>query len=169
MQQAKADKIEFGSPVVGRLYSPKELSEHFGWWTIVVNSLRPLQYPVPVEVVLHRPSEEILFPMARAYSTEFYGGRDVEGKGADLIHWMDFQVSKPPLELRPPGLLLAEVWGNQGDDGHPYYELEGYAFAPVTDMGAKTGGLPDRMEANFYWKRWDGDASSWPACYFTRP
>ena len=123
------------SPELGRLYRLDEFQA--GW---AAGFQRVVQhFPLPTEIVVAGP-ELVLPRVARAYGTVWhaYRGRAVT---YDWLYHLYYQVLGQPF----PGLwgvadavVMVEVVGDHGPDGHIDYQIEGFRFVPQAALQLTT-------------------------------
>lgn len=114
---------------------------------------------VPVEHVAFEPGPSPVL-QARAYETEFWAN-----DSRNVIHWRERNTwpSGHPGWQEFQQLFLAEVWGNEGSDGHTVYRLQGWRFVQEFrlkmhhDLSCQRSQLPLAMDDTYRSSYLDSD------------
>jgi len=143
---------------LGRVY---RLDEFRSEWAQFLGAY-PREYSLPTEVVLHKA--EFLIPQqGRSYPTPFFvfHGRILNyDQLAALPGWgaQNFYLTYDHLEM-------AEVWSDEGEDGHIRYCLQGWRFIPYRTLELRDERWREipaaLMLQHFDWERIDAERDTY--------
>ena len=88
---------------------------------------RVTQYPLPTEIVLHEAGFHVP-DMARVYRTELLVHTNSKGRTSVLTDKQATDIFGYDTRDKCVEVILAEVWYNDGDDGHTHFFLHGWVF-----------------------------------------